>query len=233
MQVYFNFAYNSVYDFTTARLNRYRQLQRRCISKLQFRDNDRVLCVGLGTGNEIFPILEMNGNVKIVGVDYSSNALNKAYRKAVKLGKAIDLMPMDAQRLGFPAGSFDKAICLHVMDFIVDTGGATNEILRVLKVGGQFVITYPSDKEGLRLGLKLLSDSFLNSTACGKNRIWAMSELLVQMLAGTVYLPLLLRPKKRTYSHQELEAIINGRTIGDFQIEEDPVYQDYIVYGIK
>jgi len=81
--------------------------------------------VGLGTGNEIFPILEMNGNVKIVGVDYSNNALNKAYRKAAKLGKEIDLMPMDAQCLGFPAGSFDKAICLHVMDFVADTRGAT------------------------------------------------------------------------------------------------------------
>jgi len=50
---------------------------------------------------------------------------------------------------------------------------------------------------------------------------------------GIVYLPLLFRLKKRFYSLAQLEAIITESTTGDFQIEEEPVYQDFIVYGKK
>jgi len=53
------------------------------------------------------------------------------------------------------------------------------------------------------------------------------------MLAATVYLPLFLRSKKRSYSHNELQAMISQLITGDFQIDEDPVYQDFIVCGRK
>ncbi len=51
---------------------------------------------------------------------------------------------------------------------------------------------------------------------------------------GFVYLPqLIFRPKKRVYSRRELKAMIAQLTDGGFQIEEEPVYQDFIVYGRK
>ena len=233
MQAYFNYAYNPVYDFTTARLNRYRKLQQRCVGKLELEDNDRVLCIGLGTGNEIFYILEMNRNVGIVGVDYSHTALQQAYKKALALGREIEVLAMDARRLEFTAGSFDKVLCLHVMDFLADNREVTSEILRVLKRGGQFVITYPSDKEGPKLGFNLLKDGIHSNLDSGKHRIKAVFEPLAQIVVGIVYLPLLFRPKKRFYSRSQLEAIITELTTRDFQIEEDPVYQDFIVYGKK
>ena len=233
IRAYFDFAYNVAYDFTTARLNRYRKLQSTCVSKLKFRDADKVLCVGVGTGNEVLHVLQVNRNVKIVGVDYSKTALQKAYRKALVQGKEIEVLIMDARRLEFPAESFDKVLCLHVMDFIEDNREATKEMLRVLKHGGQFVITYPSGKEGPRLGVNLLSDSIRQGIDSGKPRIRALSVSLAQMLVGIVYLPLLFRPKRKSYSRNELEAMITQLTTGDFQIEEDPVYQDFIVYGRK
>ena len=233
MQTYFNIAYNQVYDFTTARLNCYRKLQERCVGKLELQDNDKVLCVGIGTGNEVFHILEMSRNVSITGVDYSSTALRKAYNKALRLGKEIDVLIMDARRLEFAAGSFDKVLCLHVMDFIPENTEVTSEILRVLKKGGQFVITYPSDKEGARLGFNLLKDGIHHYMDSGKHRISSFLEFVTQMVVGIVYLPLLFRLKKRFYSLAQLEAIITESTTGDFQIEEDPVYQDFIVYGKK
>ena len=233
MKAYFNFAYNPVYDFTTGRLNLYRKLQERCVGKLEFEDNDRVLCVGLGTGNEIFHILEMNRNVSIVGVDYSYTALQKAYRKALAWGKKIEVLTMDARCLEFTTGSFDKVLCIHVMDFVEENEKVTDEILRVLKDGGQFVITYPSDKEGASLGLNILKDIIRHSINSGKHRVIAVSKSLIQMLAGTIYLPLFLRSKKRSYLRHELQAMITELTTGDFQIEEDPVYQDFIVCGRK
>ena len=233
MRAYFDHAYNLAYDFTTARLNRYRKLQSTCVSKLKFRDADKVLCVGVGTGNEVLHVLQINRNVKIVGVDYSKTALRKAYRKALVRGKEIEVLIMDARCLEFAAESFDKVLCLHVMDFIDDNKEATKEMLRVLKHGGQFVITYPSQKEGPRLGVNLLSDNVRHSINAGKPRIQALSESLAQMLVGIVYLPLLFRPKQKSYSRSKLEAMITQLTAGDFRIEEDPVYQDFIVYGTK
>jgi len=231
--IFFELLGSNFYDFTTARLNCYRKLQERCVGKLELKDNDKVLCVGIGTGNEVFHILEMNRNVSITGVDYSSTALRKAYKKALSLGKEIDVLIMDARKLEFAAGSFDKVLCLHVIDFIPENTEVTSEILRVLKKGGQFVITYPSDKEGARLGFNLLKDGIHHYMDSGKHRISSFLEFVTQMVVGIVYLPLLFRPKKRSYSCSQLEAIITESTTGDFQIEEDPVYQDFIVYGKK
>ncbi len=233
MKAYFNFAYNPVYDFTIGRLNLYRRLQERCVSKLEFEDNDRVLCVGLGTGNEIFHVLEMNRNVSIVGVDYSYTALQKAYKKALAWGKEIEGLVMDARCLEFATGSFDKALCIHVMDFVQENEKVTDEILRVLKDEGQFVITYPSEKEGLKLGINLLKDSIRHNMSSGKNYIRAFLALLMQMLVGIIYLPFLFRPKRQFYSHSELAAMVNQIPNANFRIEKYPVYQDFIVYGRK
>jgi ubiquinone/menaquinone biosynthesis C-methylase UbiE len=233
IQIYFNIAYNQVYDFTTARLNRYRKLQEKCVGKLELKDNDKILCVGIGTGNEVFHILGMSRNVSIIGVDYSSTALRKAYKKALRLGKEVELLVMDAPKLEFAAGSCDNVLCLHVMDFIAENTEVTNEILRVLKKAGQFVITYPSDKEGPKLGFNLLKDSIHSNLDPGKHRIMAFFALMTQIVVGIAYLPLLFRHNKRVYSRSQVEAIITEATDGDFQIEEDTVYQDFIVYGKK
>jgi len=233
LQAYFNIAYNPVYDFITARFHRYRELQHRCISKLDFKDNDKVLCVGIGTGNEISHVMEMNGKVNIVGIDYSKAALRRAYNKALRLGKEIEALIMDARNLEFAAGSFDKVICLHVMDFIEDSGKVTNEIFRVLKDGGQFVMTYPSGREDPGLGGGLIRDNIRCAISVGKHPARAFIESIGPMLASIVYLPLLLRQKQRAYCRNELEDMITQSTVADIWIEEDPVYRDFIVYGRK
>ncbi len=229
---YFNFIYTPVYDFMVARLAPYRRLQQRCVDKFEFKDGDRVLCVGVGTGNEISHILDINRNINIVGVDYSENALKKARKKALAWGKTIDILPMDVQHLEFATGSFDKVLCIHVMDFVEDAGKAAAEAIRVLKERGQFIITYPSDKENMSFGREMLRDSLDNSDHAGKSmRIFSvLSKMLV---GGIVYLPLLLRPKRKAYSHSTLELMFSSLVKGDLQIEDYPVYIDFIVHGRK
>jgi len=233
MQAYFNYAYNPVYDVTVARLNRYRKLQERCVDKLELEDNDRVLCVGVGTGNEILRILEMNRNVSIVGVDYSHTALQKAYKKALAWGKEIEVLTMDARCLEFPDGSFDKALCIHLMDFVGEDEKVTGEIIRVLKKGGNFVITYPSAKEGTTLGANLLNDQIRNGIRSGKNVVRVLLGSLTQMMLGLIYLPLLFRPRRKSYSRSQLEEMITKLANTDLRIEEDFVYQALIVCGTK
>jgi len=232
VRAYFDLVYNRLYDFTTARLAPYRTLQRTCIDKLKFDDGDKVLCAGVGTGNEIICILKANSKVSIVGVDCSDTALKRAYKKALTWGKEIEVLTMDAQNLEFTTGSFDKVLCLHVMDFIEDKRKTTEEILRILRKGGQFVITYPSAKEGVNLGINLLKDSIRHNTNSGRC-IRIFSGLLSILSGGLVYIPLIFRPGQKSYSRGELEAIFLELGVVNFQIEDYPVYHDLIVCGRK
>jgi len=230
MKVYFDLVYNPVYDFTTAQLASYHRLQSTCVDKFEFGDGDRVLCVGVGTGNEIIRILRVNSKVSIVGVDCSDTALKSAYKKALTWGKKIEVLTMDTQSLEFTTGSFDKVLCLHVMDFIEDERKTTAEILRVLKRGGQFVLTYPSGREGLRLGISLLKENLHHNSSSFKSLL----KLLAMFIgAGIVYPPLLLRGNRRSYSSSELEVLFTELKPANFQIEEYAIYQDFIVYGRK
>jgi ubiquinone/menaquinone biosynthesis C-methylase UbiE len=233
VRCYFDLVYNRVYDFSTAHLNRYQRLQRQCLDLLEFRDNDRVLCAGVGTGNEVLRILEANQTVNIVGIDYSRPALRKAYSRALKHGKRIDVFLMDARHLDFPDESFDAAVCLHVMDFVKENVQVTAEILRVLKKGGQFVITYPSIKEGPGLARALLANHVRHDPQLRQRHITSDLKSAGRMLAGIVYLPFLMRPKPNPYSRSELRTMIGQLASRGFHIEEDPVYQDFIVYGRK
>lgn len=232
MQSYFNFIYNPVYDFTTAQLGLYKEMQNKCLDKFEFHDGDRVLCAGVGTGNEIINILKRNSKVGIVGVDYSGTALRKVCKKALSLGVTVEVLTMDVRELKFPTGSFDKAICLHVTDFLDNDDKATAEIIRVLKRGGEFVITYPSEKEGSQLGTNLLKDSFRRNIGSG-NSLKGIARFLSQTLVGTAYLPLLLRTRKRKHSNEELQYMFAKLEIGGIHIDSYPLYQDFIVYGRK
>ena len=71
----------------------------------------------MGTRNEIFQLYR-NRNVSIVGVDYSSTALQMAYNKALIWGKESDTFIMDDRHLEFAVGRFDKVLCIYVIDFV-------------------------------------------------------------------------------------------------------------------
>ena len=176
-------------------------------------------------------LLERNKHISVVGVDLSKHALKKAQEKASTLNKEIELMVMDVHRLEFSDNSFDKVVCIHVMDFLDDIEKATNEIIRVLKERGEFLITYPSQIEGQRLGLNILRESINHRLTMGKNRIEAYLESILQLSAGIIYLPLMLRPK-RIVSRDKLIRVISESS-SHFDIEEYPAYCDYIVCGRK
>jgi len=232
LRYYFNLAYIPAYDLITAHFATYQKLQNTCVDKLELDDGDRILCAGVGTGNEVTNVLGIGKDISIVGVDNSYTALKKARQKAIACGKEIEVLPMDVQNLEFTTGSFDKVLCLHVMDWVEDESKATAEIMRVLKDGGKFVITYPADKENVIMGLNVLRDSIRNNGNGGKlATIYPL--LLATLLGGIVYLPLLFRPMRRSNSRRELEEILSEVADGGLQIEEYPVYNDYIVYGRK
>jgi len=141
-----------------------------------------------------------------MGVDFFQGALIRAYQKGIRLNREITIPRMGAL--------------------------ATREIFRVLKAGGQSVITYPSNKEGMAPGLSLVRDSIRHSINQCKY-LKTLQDLLILMTLGILYLPVLLRANKSAYSYARLGAMFAGMRQAAFQIEEYPVYNDYIVYGNK
>lgn len=233
LRVYFDCVYNRIYDVTTAKLGRYRKLQEKCISNLDFKDNDYVLCAGIGTGNEISHIWRKNKLVNIVGVDYSKKALQKARQKALQFGQNLEVYERDVQNLPFPAETFDKVVCIHVTDFVQDKRMITKELIRVLKVGGEFVITYPSAVEGFKLGMKILLDGMTETDSRSRSRIRAGLRLAINLFLGTAYLPINLRPGKNSYSLAKLRQELTSLGISHFHIEEHTPYDDFLVWGTK
>ena len=230
---YFNHIYTPIYDFGIAQSEPYQRLQNCCLSKLNFQSVDRVLCIGVGTGNEIVRILEKEGDVSITGIDTSRKALDRAQRKASKLGKKVDIFEMDAHKLDFANETFDKALCLHVMGFLENDEEATREIVRVLKKGGQCVATYPSGIGSTKLGREMTYNIWQDLKSM---RVLSASRRLAALIVGGVaYAPISssVKPSKGFYSDKSLTVMLNTVGLSEYAIEEDKAYQDYVMWGKK
>jgi ubiquinone/menaquinone biosynthesis C-methylase UbiE len=139
---------------------------------------------------------------------------------------------MDAHNLAFDDRSFDKVFSHYLMGFLGDDRKAFQEMLRVLKRGGQYVITFPSGS-----GSRVLSEigrSILRNLRSGRFR-YATVELLAIIGAAIVNVPIAfwVRPKRGFYSYEDLEGMLAELEPGDYEIEKDDVYQNLIACGRK
>ncbi len=114
----------------------------------------RILDVGIGTGISLRDFSPRN---RIVGVDISEQMLRKAQERVAELGlehvEALEVM--DAMDLQFPDDSFDVVLAQYVVTAVPDPDRALDEFLRVLKPGGEIIITTRIGAEaGLRRTLE-------------------------------------------------------------------------------
>jgi ubiquinone/menaquinone biosynthesis C-methylase UbiE len=93
----------------------------------------RVLELGVGTGANI-PYYPKECHV--TAVDLSEHMLERARRRAAKLGTNMDLQLMDAQHLTFPDHSFDTAVTTCVFCSVPNPVQGMRELGRVVKPGG-------------------------------------------------------------------------------------------------
>jgi phosphatidylethanolamine/phosphatidyl-N-methylethanolamine N-methyltransferase len=99
-----------------------------------------VLEVGVGTG---LALPNYGPSCDVTGIDYSAEMLAKARVKVRTLGllPVRDLRQMDARHLDFPDAAFDTVTAMHVMSVVPEPERVMAEMARVLRPGGEIVIT--------------------------------------------------------------------------------------------
>lgn len=94
----------------------------------------RLLEIGVGTGKNMphYP-----AGARAVAIDLSPRMIRKAAAKARRLGREVDLVIADAQRLPFRDGAFDGAAATFVFCSVPDPVTGLEEVNRVVRAGGR------------------------------------------------------------------------------------------------
>jgi SAM-dependent methyltransferase len=98
---------------------------------------DAVACGRGGYGLEV----GARTGARLVGVDFSAEALCQAREQALRLGAEADFRIGDLAATGLDAGSADAVLCVDAIHFAPQSDAAYGEIRRVLAPGGRAVLT--------------------------------------------------------------------------------------------
>jgi arsenite methyltransferase len=103
------------------------------------------VCVDLGSGRgtDVLRMAESVGETGFVyGIDISDGMLDKARRNAEKFGVSnVSFVRSELEKLGLPDKVADLVISNCTLNHASDKQGVWNEIHRILKKGGRFVIS--------------------------------------------------------------------------------------------
>lgn len=110
-----------------------------------------ILDLGCGSGRNF---LSMEKDAEIYGVDFSSEMLKFAEKRAKEIGLNVKLSKNSAESLAFEKSFFDFAIYVAVLHCIPESSKrkkSLNELFRVLKNKGQaLIVVWSMENEKLR-----------------------------------------------------------------------------------
>lgn len=116
----------------------------RAIAALDVQDGETIVDIGCGHGRSLGALSEMTPEGLVVGVDPSELMAEIAANRVKQLIRAgrADIAVAPVEKLPFVDGSFDKALCVHVVYFWPELQPALAEIARVLKPGGRLAMLF-------------------------------------------------------------------------------------------
>ena len=154
--------------------------------RLGLREDDLVLDAGAGFGRHAFEIARRGA--RIVALDYAMDevALTRATfgamieEKEILQDRFVGVLRGDATRLPFADGTFDRVITSEVLEHIQADVDAIAELVRVLRPGGTFACTVPSEWPE-RINWRLSDDYHAPVAVGGHVRIYSVTELKAKL----------------------------------------------------
>lgn len=111
------------------------------LSFANFRDGMTMLDIGCGGGATLKRLLKRSKNGKAFGIDISEESVAKAREvNRSLLDKQVFVQQGSANKLPYQNGQFDLVTAVETVYFWPDLPNCLQEVRRVLKPGGQFVI---------------------------------------------------------------------------------------------
>ena len=108
-----------------------------------------VLEVGCGRGAFAIMLATQCPQFKITALDFSQAAIDIAKARANKANSNVTFVQGDAQNLPFSDGAFDLVISCECMEHVPEPRAMAAEFYRVLRPGGHFCLTTPSQLNGM------------------------------------------------------------------------------------
>lgn len=96
----------------------------------------RILDVGCGTGEIASRLAEALPAARVVGVDLLEGHLALARARYGRLAPRLSFAQGDGFALAFPDGTFDLAVCRHVLQSVPEPERVVAEMARVVRPGG-------------------------------------------------------------------------------------------------
>jgi ubiquinone/menaquinone biosynthesis C-methylase UbiE len=109
---------------------------------VQMASKGEAVDLGCGPGQLVMAMAGQAPNLHVTGVDLSDEMLAQAHENAQNAGLAtqVSFRPGDAQQIPFPDGSLDLVVSTMSLHHWSDPVSVLNEIARVLRPGGSFLI---------------------------------------------------------------------------------------------
>lgn len=131
------------------------------VALAQLKRGQKVLDVGTGSGLAALlssPLVEPEG--RVIGTDLSDTMIQLARKRASAEGvNNVGFLQMDAERLEFPAESFDAVLCALGLMLFPAPDKALSEMHRVLRTGG--VVALSVFGRGSKVALRAFMEPFI------------------------------------------------------------------------
>jgi ubiquinone/menaquinone biosynthesis C-methylase UbiE len=131
------------------------------VALAQLKRGQKVLDVGTGSGLAAFvssPLVAPEG--RVIGTDLSDTMIQLARKRASAEGvNNVEFLQMDAERLEFPAESFDGVLCALGLMLFPAPDKALSEMYRVLRTGG--VVALSVFGRGSKVALRAFMEPFI------------------------------------------------------------------------
>lgn len=112
------------------------------INALLIEDNEAILEIGHGNAAHVKHIIKKAANLRYTGIDISETMHHEAGRLNREYEDQVDFVWYEGRKLPFTDKTFDKIFTVNTVYFWSEPVQYLNEVYRVLKDNGTFVLTF-------------------------------------------------------------------------------------------